>query len=227
MLLEWPAKGHLHLVRHAEARKNVEDRQGGQGTELTHRGVDQARRISEYLNAYEVAFGHKLTVYGHSVPQVQQTAALISSSKGWPSELDEDLRGIHLGLLDGLTTDEARRVDPVAFERLAAWRRGKLPVNEVSLPGAEDFQRFRYRVSNALRRILSSCAGTCAAIVGTQSTLIMLINILNLGIEFEEKSYSPYSFPNGFISRWKISSGLGSEDERHIVPVTLDRPFIG
>jgi broad specificity phosphatase PhoE len=219
MLPERLAVRHLHLVRHAQARKNVEERQGGQGTELTPRGVDQARLIGAYLNECETRFGHKLTVYSHSVPHVQQTATSISSVRGWPSELDEDLRGIHLGLLDGLTTEEARRVDPAAIERLEAWRTGTLRVDEVDLPDAESLQRFRCRVASALCRIVDNYEGTCAVIVGTRSTLIMLFNLLKLGNALDYSSYHPYSFPNGFISRWKLSSGSGLEEERHVVPV--------
>lgn len=219
MLLEWPAGVHLHLVRHAEARKNVERRRGGPGTELTNRGIDQARRIGEYLQACEGVFDHKITLYGHSAPQVEQTVSLISSIGGWGWELEEDLRSFQLGIIDGLVLEEARRIAPTAVDRLQAWWLGKLRVDEIDLPGAEDLSLFRGRVSRALGRIIGDSVGTCAAIVTTRSTLIMLVNLLQLGSGFDFERYLFHSFSNGYVSRWKFSSGRPIEDARNIVPI--------
>ena len=224
MLVEWPANRHLHLVRHAEARKNVEDRQGGQGTELTIRGIDQARRIAVRLNDYETSVGHKLVVLGHSAPQVQETMTAISSAHRWPCAMDDNLRGIHLGSIDGLPADEAQRLDPVAVDRLEAWRQGRLRVDQVRLPGGEDFKEFRRRVAKALARSLYDYQGMCAVFVGTRSTLILLHNILTLGKGFDYSRYVPYSFPNGFVSRWELSEGLARNDDQFAVPVAEPVP---
>lgn len=219
MLVEWPAQGHLHLVRHAEARKNREHLQGGPGTELTPPGIDQARRIAAHLNAYETSLGHKLVVLGHSAPHVQQTMERIAAVKGWPREMDDDLRGIHLGSIDGLPTDAARRLDPHAIDRLDAWRQGRLRVDRVDLPGGEGFHQFIHRVAGALTGMLNNYPEMCRVIVGTQSTLIFLYNLLRLGTEFDYEKYVPYSFPNGFVSRWKLSSGRAIQDDQRVVPV--------
>jgi broad specificity phosphatase PhoE len=223
MLLEWPAGVHLHLVRHAEARKNVERRRGGPGTELTNRGIDQARRIGEYLQACEGGFDHKITLYGHSAPQVEQTMSLISSVGAWRWELEEDLRSFHLGVIDGLVLEEARRIAPTAVDRLQAWWVGKLRVDEIELPGAEELSQFKGRVLRALGRILEDSVGTCAAIVTTRSTLIMLVNLLQLGSGFDFGRYLFHSFSNGYVSRWKFSSGCAIEDERNTVPIGVRR----
>jgi broad specificity phosphatase PhoE len=211
---------HLYLVRHAEARKNVEGRQGGQGSGLTAVGQAQARRLGAYLAERESYEGHKAVVYAHLAPQVRQTATTIAGVLGWRLEEDERLRGLHLGRLAGLTWEEARDTDPAAVKRLHNWARGSLRIDRLGLPGSEDLTEFRERVAACLDRVMLSYESACAVIVGTTSTLIMLRNLLILGPAFSYAHYRAYSFPNGAVCRWTLSGGLAKEDEVLSIPST-------
>lgn len=209
---------HLYLVRHAEARKNVEGRQGGQGTELTATGQAQARQLGAYLAERESDEGHKVIVYAHAAPQVRQTAGTIAGVLGWRLEEDDRLRGLHLGRLAGLTPQQARQVDPAAVERLNEWARGDLPIDRLSLPDSEDLTEFRERVAGCLDRIRRSYEPACAVIVGTTSTLIMLRNLLTLQAAFSYSRYRAYSFSNASVCRWTVSGGWATEDEAPFIP---------
>lgn len=213
---------HLYLVRHAEARKNVEGRQGGKGSKLTAEGERHAQGIGASLTTEEQSFRHKAVVYCHSTPQVRQTAYLVAKPAGWRAEVDEDLRGLDLGDLAGLTFEEARQLDASAVDRLEAWVRGTLPVDQLQLPGGEPIAEFRERVAGCLDRILGSDGPECPIIIGTTSTLIMLCNILTLGPRFRYEDYRPYSFPNGSATRWTLSGGSVIGDVR-VIPVAVSR----
>lgn len=209
---------HLYLVRHAEARKNVEGRQGGEGTELTAAGEAQAYRLGAYLAERESDEGHKAVVYAHSAPQVHQTATAIAGVLGWRMEEDERLRGLHLGRLAGLTLEEARGADPAAVKRLDDWARGSLRIDRLGLPGSEDLTEFRERVAACLDRVRLSYESACVVIVGTTSTLIMLRNLLTLGPAFSYARYRAYSLPNGTVCRWTLSGGLAMEGQARLIP---------
>lgn len=214
---------HLYLVRHAEARKNVEGRQGGHGSELTREGMAQARRLGAYLAEEESGHGHKAVVCYHAVAQVQETATSIANVLGWPMEQDERLRGLHLGRLAGLTPSEARRADAAAVDRLDRWARGKLRIDQLALPGAEDLGRFRRRVADCLDQVMRSYEHACLILVGTTSTMIMLQNLLVLGAAFSYELYRSYPFANGSVCQWTLLPGSVTQDLPSFVPSTDPR----
>ncbi len=203
---------HLYLVRHAEAHKNVEGLQGGVGTGLTLTGEAQARQLGAYLADRELRHDHKAIVYLHSAEQVRQTATAIANARGWAMEEDERLRGLDLGDLAGLTFAQARLVDAEAADRLSQWALGKLRVDHLNLPGAEDLGGFRQRVADCLERVRESFDRSCAVIVGTTSTMIMLQNLLTLGAAFSYELYRPYPFANGSVYEWPFAPETAKDD---------------
>lgn len=203
---------HLYLIRHTEARKNLEGRQGGQGTDLTPAGKIQASWLGAYLDRQETGEGHRVVVYSHSTPQVRQTADAIARMLGCAMEEDERLRGLCLGRLAGLTLEEGQAIDPAAVSRLDDWARGRLRIDHLNLPGSEDLGEFRQRVTTCLDRIKSSCENACAVIVATRSTLIMLQNLLTLGAAFSYRHYRAYSYSNGAVRRWTFIGESATPD---------------
>src|ERR1035437_3084575 len=119
------------LLRHAEALKNIEDRHGGAGTGLTNNGLQDCVRIAAFLR--EVTQGTTPCLFGHRVPQVQMTVNSLAGALDLSPIWDERLHGIDLGLLAGLSRDEASQRYPDSARRLDLWREGRLRIDELAL----------------------------------------------------------------------------------------------
>jgi len=134
----------LVLIRHAESIKNVERRQGGSGATLSARGLVQCHVVARFLDSQ--GFLQDAFVITHQRPQTLRTAECIAGKTSLQVCLDERLRGIDLGVLAGLSKDEARRLHPESARRLSLWDEGKLCITRLNIPGAEDAFSFRQRV---------------------------------------------------------------------------------
>lgn len=195
----------LLLIRHAEAVKNLLHQRGGSGTALTDEGRRQAARLSAHLDRQGDG---ELRLAYHDVTHVEETVSSLELER--PNVLLQvpDLRGIHLGLIDGLSAAEAERDRPAAVTALDQWKEGRRRVDRLSLPQAEDLHGFERRVRRALAEVLG--AGRHVAIVATQSTLIMIHNLFEMGADFDYESYRYVQFPNcgGFC--WQVDAdGIG------------------
>lgn len=203
------------LLRHFESQKNIEDRHGGVGNVLTPLGILQGNKIVEYLNKnYSTGTG-SFTVYGHNVIQVKASVEILSGGLGCTAIWDERLRGINLGYLSGLSREEAANKYPGAAHRLELWRQGKLRADELKLPGGEDFFSFERRIRSLLNSWLQHQEDTVIAVC-SRSTLIMLVNITQLGKKFDYSIYRVFDFspasiteiligPDGNIKTGKIN----------------------
>ncbi|MCE0485417.1 histidine phosphatase family protein [Ornithinimicrobium sediminis] len=205
----------VYLVRHGQALKNVADRHGGPGTGLTGRGYDQARAVARYM-ATAGRIDDRGELIGDTVPQVRETVSAISAENQWDVRFDERLRGTHLGVLADLSREDAASHHPGAANRLEEWRNGLRRIDELQIPEAEPVEEFRARVKSALGDLLQS-SRTHTIIVATNSTLIMIQNILMLGRGFDYELYRPHTFPNGSITAWIVASESFPEDVSLIV----------
>ena len=188
------------LVRHAEAQKNVEDRHGGPGTPLTPDGVTQCELLARFVRT-ELGSSGRCLLVGHPVPHVEQTLSLLSNHLGLDSTLDARLKGIDLGPLAGLSRDEATERFPVEAARLEMWRAGKLSIGDLLLPDAEPVEHFEGRVRSALEGWLSAAGMDAVVAVCTRSTLIMLVNLVKLGVDFCYERYAVYDFLPASVTR--------------------------
>jgi len=185
------------LVRHAEAHKTLEKRHGGQGTRLTAQGYEDAERVAERILARGGTISPTM-VLGSPIQQVAETATLVGGRLKWPVKIDARLKGIHMGIFDGLTDEETKIVDKAAAERLEMWRQRKLPVEEIKIPGAENINEFQQRIASVLAESLGSA--NTLLISGTRSVGIAVLNILTNGLKLREQGYIRYRLDPGSIS---------------------------
>jgi broad specificity phosphatase PhoE len=133
------------LVRHGATDWNVQGRcQGATDRELTEVGVRQAEAIAEQLAGETVH-----AVYSSDLKRARRTAELISAPHGLPVLVEEDIRELDHGDLEGLTFDEIKRIYP---DFLARWRSEPA---EVRVPGGERLADVAERAWNGLRRIVA------------------------------------------------------------------------
>ncbi len=136
--------GMVYLVRHGETDYHRNNRILGRKDEgLSARGREQALRLASYFE------GRRLdAIYSSPLLRCLETAEPVSRAKGLPIRRAEGLVEIDMGEWDGKSLKEIFEMDP---ERAAAWlsRPGS-----VGIPGGENFEQVRKRVSGAFREIL-------------------------------------------------------------------------
>jgi broad specificity phosphatase PhoE len=192
------------LLRHPEAWKTVEDRHGGEGTNLTSKGFQQCDAITHYILTNHGPV-HNAALVGHRAPQVHATVQHLSMKLGIRPTWDERLHGIGLGVLSGLSRAEAVEQWPNEAKRLELWRKGKLSIDDLRIPQAEPFDKFHKRVESVLADWLSMTGVSPLVAVCTRSVLIMLVNLIELADEFNSKRYRVYDFHPGSITEVEVA----------------------
>ena len=145
----------LYLVRHGEADSNREGRIGGWSpAPLTALGHRQAARAADELVRRAPT---RLVV--SDLERARQTAAPIATATGLTPIYDPGLRERSLGVLDGLSFDEARARHPELWQRMTARDPAALP------EGAETPDAVYARVSATIARLVREHAGERIAVV--------------------------------------------------------------
>ncbi len=197
----------VFLVRHAESEKNLEDRHGGPGRALTPLGMRQVGNIGEFLR--ENGCSATTRIYCSSLEQVLATAVGLGKELGVKVNLDKRLRPLDMGTLGGLSRSEAARLFPEPAARLEDWRAGRLNIEDLELPGGEEFAAFWARGEDFVASALGAAdTSERNVVVGTRSILILLLNILLKDSVLRGKEYSVFEFSNGGVTLVR-SHGIG------------------
>lgn len=164
---------YLVLLRHGESFKNLQDRHGGPGARLVPKAEEEIRNVAKTL--IEVGI-QPLEVYTSPVPQTIQTANILGSIFRVSVSIDQLLKPLDLGILSGLSRQEAKVLYPNTADLMEKWRRGEIELHKLVLPEAEDYRMFYDRG----QRFLSKCefSRRNILVVGTRSILICLASIL-------------------------------------------------
>ncbi|MEX0960855.1 MAG: histidine phosphatase family protein [Burkholderiales bacterium] len=145
----------LFLIRHGETAWNVEGRiQGHVDQPLNDTGLAQARAVGNRFRA-ETLDG----IYASDLTRAMQTAQPVADATALTIVPDPALRERHLGVLQGLTGDEARGRTP------AVWTVFRTRAPNADLEAGESLAEFSTRVLAALEGIAREKAGKRIAIV--------------------------------------------------------------
>jgi probable phosphoglycerate mutase len=99
------------IVRHGQTRWNIQKiRQGHLDSELTERGVVQARALGQRL-----ARENFVALYSSDLGRAVQTARMITDITGHEIITDKRLRERHLGIFQGLSGDEIKAKHPEEY----------------------------------------------------------------------------------------------------------------
>src|SRR5215472_7138394 len=120
MALELRSGLTLYFARHGQTQANLEGRFQGRSldTPLTVLGEWQARAVSGIMRR-EAGDLWQLQRVSSPLLRARTTMSFVLSSCGLPADaftLDERIVEIDLGAWDGLTTAEARALDPAAYD---------------------------------------------------------------------------------------------------------------
>lgn len=193
------------LLRHGYSTKNEEDRHGGGGL-LTPRGVKETRlACSRIKTSYSPLDQWVIWIYSSAFPHVLSSAEILSRDFGVRINIDSRIEPLNLGVLSGLTIDEAGTKFPGPASRMQEWREGKREISQLAIPGAEDLTQFWQRGTD----FLSELAGDrrLNIVVGTRSIITLLVNIM-LGNSIKMNGgFCPVEIPTGGIAAFKRESG--------------------
>lgn len=172
----------VYLVRHGESVWNAQDLIQGQTAhpELTPAGRQQAIRAAERIAADLADRQLAVEVITTSdLARAAQTAAVLAEALGGQLRTDPRLREQHLGELQGLTKDQARRVQERAGRDVDA---------------GESDAALRTRMAAAVAD-LDGCA--VQVVVSHRRALRQLLaHLLNLA------DGEHIALPNGAVARW-------------------------
>jgi probable phosphoglycerate mutase len=142
-------KTTLYFVRHGETEWNVEGRiQGHLDIPLSDIGLLQAAALGRRLASETFD-----AIYSSDLIRAYRTASPVVANPDNEIVRDPRLRERHLGVLQGLTGEEALAKQPVA------WKAFKSRDPATLLEGGESLGAFYRRITDFVRDILQSHAG--------------------------------------------------------------------
>jgi broad specificity phosphatase PhoE len=132
------------LVRHGATDWNLEGRcQGSSDRALSEAGERQAEEVAANLS--QVKLG---AIYSSGLIRARRTAQFISRRHGLPVRIENDVRELDHGALEGLTFDEIKEQFPDFIQR---WRTEPA---ELQVPGGEKLIDVQRRAWEGLNRIV-------------------------------------------------------------------------
>ena len=104
-------KTEIIFIRHGETEWNSQQRmQGHSNSDLSSVGQAQIQALGQWMK--NVPFDH---IYSSDSLRAKQTAEAITQFSGHELKIDLRLREKNLGVFEGLTSEEARKIHPEVF----------------------------------------------------------------------------------------------------------------
>ena len=203
------------LVRHGETNWNAERRlQGHTDIDLNARGLVQAEQMARALKRINLAFD---ILYTSDLQRAAKTARAIEQLFDTSAIAHPALRERHLGVLQGLTTDEAPKLEP------DLWASHLSRNITEELRGGESIQQFADRIKAALEQIREQHLGKTILLVSHGGALDMMYRVASNQPLDAEKAVAVPNASLNWISHdglaWKVD---GWADTDHLADSALD-----
>jgi broad specificity phosphatase PhoE len=200
------------LIRHGQSQGNAEGRFGGHtATPLSARGRRQAEATAHALATEKLS-----AIYSSDLPRAVETAMPLARLTGLDVEQEEAFRERSVGVMEGLTFEEAAAQHPEQYAALIG-----RDFEHVML-GGESYKQMLDRAAGRLDRIIEQHAGRQVAIFSHTGTICILA--LHLMGALDAPTLRPVwiSTANCGITRIELrSDGFVSvkamNDTRHLV----------
>lgn len=210
----------LYLVRHGQSAGNAEGRFGGHGpTPLSELGQQQAALTAHAL------FKEKINViYSSDLLRAVQTAEPLAKLLNIEINPTKDFRERHVGVLEGLTFDEARAQYPKDYFALV-----NREVAHVITSG-ESYRQLLDRTTETLNEILRKHRGEKIAIFAHTGTICFLTLYLMGAIHRRTRNTPWLVTSNCGINRFEFRGRnnirvLAVNDTRHLIQITGNDSF--
>lgn len=166
----------LYLARHGQTEANVEKRfSGRKDTPLTALGLAQAKTVGAILKR-ELGMAPAIRFVSSPFARAQATMRIVRQTLGLPPEgyaIEPRLQEINLGSWDQLTDQEARALDPAAYDARMAdkWN--------IHVPGGgENYRETAARASAWVREL------TADTFAVSHGAVVRILRGLFLGLDW-------------------------------------------
>lgn len=203
------------LVRHGETDWNVARRlQGHTDIDLNMRGVAQAEQMARALQKINLQFD---VLYTSDLQRAAKTANEIERLFKTSAIVNSALRERHLGALQGLTMEDAPKIEP------ELWQSHLQRNLAEELRGGESIIQFAGRIQDALDQIRKQHVGKTILIVSHGGALDMMYRLASNQSLNSEKTVSVPNASLNWISHdgagWKVDDWA---DTSHLESLALD-----
>lgn len=156
---------HVVIIRHGQSRGNAEGRFGGHtDTPLSSRGRRQAEATAKALASEKFS-----AIYTSDLPRAIQTASPLARLTGVQLETTDALRERSVGVMEGLTFEEAAEKHPEQYRALLHRD------FEHVLVGGESYRQTLDRASRKLDEAIALHKGGRIALFAHTGTICILI----------------------------------------------------
>jgi broad specificity phosphatase PhoE len=205
---------HVVIIRHGQSQGNAEGRFGGHtDTPLSPRGRRQAEATARALASEKFD-----TIYSSDLPRAIETATPLARLTDAPLETTEALRERSVGVMEGLTFEEAAELHPEQYQALL--RRDF----EHVLLGGESYRQTLDRASRKLDEAIEQHKGGRIALFAHTGTICILILHLLGALDAPELKPVWIATANCGIARFDLRDDgfvrvLVINDTRHLVGI--------
>jgi probable phosphoglycerate mutase len=205
---------HVLLIRHGQSQGNAEGRFGGHtATPLSARGRRQAEATARALSSETYN-----AIYSSDLPRAVETAMPLARLAGLEVQSTEAFRERSVGVMEGLTFEEAAEQHP---EQYAALIRRDF---EHVLLGGESYRQMLDRASRELDRAIKRHSGGRIIVFSHTGTICILALHLMGALEAPELRPVWIATANCGITRFELRTDgfirvLAVNDTRHLAGI--------
>jgi broad specificity phosphatase PhoE len=186
----------IWFIRHGESFKNINEIYGDSGQNLTEKGKLQCEEIVVKILSENLDKSRTLIIWHNSAPIIEELN-IIKSKLDYGYILDDSIKGIYLGVANGISQEDLKTQYPDDALMLIRWQKKEIPASEFKISKMESPQNFFCRIIN----FISSCKDNQNTdnfiVLCTTSVMIFIINLIVLGKNFDITSYYHYDIKNG------------------------------
>ncbi|MDQ1707362.1 MAG: 2,3-bisphosphoglycerate-dependent phosphoglycerate mutase [Pyrinomonadaceae bacterium] len=203
---------HVVIIRHGQSQGNAEGRFGGHtDTPLSPRGRKQAEATAKSLGSEKFD-----AIYSSDLPRAIATATPLAKLTGASLETTDALRERSVGVMEGLTFEEAAEQHPEQYQALL--RRDF----EHVLLGGESYRQTLDRASRKLDEAIAQHKGGRIALFAHTGTICILILHLMGALDAPELKPVWIATANCGIARFDLRDDgfvrvLALNDTRHLI----------
>jgi broad specificity phosphatase PhoE len=205
---------HVVIIRHGQSQGNAEGRFGGHtDTPLSPRGRNQAQATAKALASEKFT-----AIYSSDLPRAIETASPLAKLTGVPLETTDALRERSVGVMEGLTFEEAAEQHPEQYQALL--RRDF----EHVLSGGESYRQTLDRASRQLDDAIEQHRGGRIALFAHTGTICILILHLMGALDAPDLKPVWIATANCGLARFDLRDDgfvrvLAINDTRHLVGI--------
>jgi len=205
---------HVVIIRHGQSQGNAEGRFGGHtDTPLSPRGRRQAEATARALLSEKFD-----AIFSSDLPRAIETATPLARLTGAPLETTEALRERSVGVMEGLTFEEAAEQHPEQYQALL-----RRDFDHVLL-GGESYRQTLDRASRQLDEAIEQHKGGRIALFAHTGTICILILHLMGALDAPELKPVWIATANCGIARFDLRDDgfvrvLVINDTRHLVGI--------